>query len=75
MSHLTTEKETIEQLKIESKVKTQLPANSCEQVKKLAKDLQEKICQGLEAIDGQATFQEDNWERDEGGGGCTQSCP
>lgn len=32
-------------------------------------DLQDRICQGLEAIDGQATFIQDLWERPGGGGG------
>ncbi|WP_421762944.1 oxygen-dependent coproporphyrinogen oxidase [Ekhidna sp.] len=33
------------------------------------KDLQDSICQALEILDGKSTFQEDNWERNEGGGG------
>ena len=35
-------------------------------------DLQDRICAGLEAIDGLATFQEDLWDRPEGGGGRTR---
>jgi coproporphyrinogen III oxidase len=35
-------------------------------------DLQDRICQALEAADGGATFQEDKWERAEGGGGRTR---
>jgi coproporphyrinogen III oxidase len=31
--------------------------------------LQDEICQAVEAEDGQATFQQDQWERREGGGG------
>jgi coproporphyrinogen III oxidase len=31
--------------------------------------LQDQICQRLEQLDGQATFQEDSWEREQGGGG------
>lgn len=31
--------------------------------------LQDQICSGLEAIDGNGTFKEDRWERPEGGGG------
>jgi coproporphyrinogen III oxidase len=31
--------------------------------------LQERICQGLEAMDGKATFQTDEWQRAEGAGG------
>jgi coproporphyrinogen III oxidase len=33
------------------------------------KGLQDQICQRLQESDGQATFQEDAWEREEGGGG------
>lgn len=35
-------------------------------------DLQNRICQALECIDGQARFTEDKWERAEGGGGKTR---
>jgi len=31
--------------------------------------LQDEICAGLEALDGEKTFREDTWERPEGGGG------
>ncbi|MGI9544069.1 MAG: oxygen-dependent coproporphyrinogen oxidase [Cyclobacteriaceae bacterium] len=31
--------------------------------------LQNRICQGLEAADGKGTFVEDQWQREEGGGG------
>jgi len=34
--------------------------------------LQDTICNKLEAIDGKATFQEDLWDRPEGGGGRTR---
>ncbi|GAB4227268.1 MAG: oxygen-dependent coproporphyrinogen oxidase [Elainellaceae cyanobacterium] len=33
------------------------------------KSLQDRICQGLESLDGEGQFQEDSWVRDEGGGG------
>lgn len=33
------------------------------------RDLQDRICAGLEALDGQATFREDHWQREGGGGG------
>lgn len=36
------------------------------------KELQDSICAGLEAADGQQTFQEDLWERSGGGGGRTR---
>jgi coproporphyrinogen III oxidase len=35
----------------------------------MLKQLQDNICQGLEALDGEAQFQEESWERPEGGGG------
>jgi len=35
-------------------------------------DLQDQICNGLEAVDGQAKFREDLWDRPEGGGGRTR---
>ncbi len=38
-------------------------------VKQYLLNLQDRICQGLEAEDGQARFQQDQWEREEGGGG------
>jgi coproporphyrinogen III oxidase len=34
--------------------------------------LQDSICGALEDEDGEATFQEDNWQREEGGGGRTR---
>lgn len=45
------------------------PPNSRLRVKQFVLDLQEQICQALEEIDGEARFQEDTWERSEGGGG------
>jgi len=38
-------------------------------VKDYLLDLQDRICAGLEAEDGTAHFEEDNWEREGGGGG------
>ena len=35
-------------------------------------NLQDQIVTGLEAVDGQAKFKEDLWERPEGGGGRTR---
>jgi len=32
-------------------------------------ELQDRLCAALEAVDGEARFQEDRWERAEGGGG------
>ena len=36
------------------------------------KSLQDSICKGLEQADGLAKFQEDNWSREDGGGGRTR---
>ena len=41
-------------------------------VKEFLLSLQENICAGLEAEDGEATFITDQWERDEGGSGITR---
>jgi coproporphyrinogen III oxidase len=35
-------------------------------------DLQDRICQALETLDGKAVFESDEWERDGGGGGRTR---
>jgi coproporphyrinogen III oxidase len=40
-----------------------------EKVRAYLLDLQDRICHALESEDGKATFLEDNWEREEGGGG------
>ncbi len=45
------------------------PADSKERVSQFMKQLQDEICLGLEELDGQEKFQEDSWEREEGGGG------
>ncbi|MGB0562195.1 MAG: oxygen-dependent coproporphyrinogen oxidase [Spirulinaceae cyanobacterium] len=45
------------------------PADSRQQAKQLVQGLQDQICQGLEALDGQAKFQQDDWQRPGGGGG------
>ena len=41
-------------------------------VEKYLLSLQDTICHALEIEDGQASFQEDNWQREEGGGGRTR---
>ncbi|WP_100158413.1 oxygen-dependent coproporphyrinogen oxidase [Proteus columbae] len=41
-------------------------------VKEFFLSLQDTICRSLENIDPKATFQQDNWERKEGGGGRTR---
>ncbi|GIU11681.1 oxygen-dependent coproporphyrinogen-III oxidase [Shewanella sp. c952] len=38
-------------------------------VKAFLLDLQTRICNGLQALDGEAEFVEDSWKREEGGGG------
>lgn len=38
-------------------------------ISKWFEDLQDEICAGLEALDGKATFREDKWNREGGGGG------
>lgn len=43
-----------------------------EQFYQYIEKLQDQITNGLEAIDGKATFQEDLWKRPEGGGGRTR---
>ena len=45
------------------------PANSRQIAKKFVQALQDRICQGLEELDGKARFQHDNWQRPGGGGG------
>ena len=38
-------------------------------VVKFMQQLQDRICSALEAVDGQATFKQDSWEKPSGGGG------
>ena len=45
------------------------PRNSRENIKNLLLNLQEKICKGLETLDGKSRFTEESWIRPEGGGG------
>ena len=45
------------------------PADSKQRVSAFMKQIQDHICQGLEALDGEGKFQEDSWQREEGGGG------
>lgn len=45
------------------------PSDSRERVAAFLQGLQDRICAGLAAADGQAKFQEDSWTRPEGGGG------
>lgn len=41
-------------------------------VKQYLLNLQDRICAGLETLDGQEKFREDNWQREAGGGGRTR---
>ena len=52
-----------------SKVLLKVPVDSKARVKQFMQGLQDNICQGLEELDGKATFKQDQWERPEGGGG------
>lgn len=45
------------------------PTDSQVRASKFLRELQDQICQRLEEVDGTAQFQEDSWEREEGGGG------
>ncbi|MEO0538566.1 MAG: oxygen-dependent coproporphyrinogen oxidase [Cyanobacteria bacterium P01_A01_bin.123] len=45
------------------------PADSRERVSQALKGLQDRICDKLAILDGETTFQEDAWQRPEGGGG------
>ena len=51
-----------------------MSAPDINQVKSYFLDLQDRICAGIEAEDGKATFYEDNWQRESelGGGGRTR---
>jgi len=51
------------------KVPVEPPSESKARVSQLMRNLQDNICQGLEELDGKATFKQDQWERPEGGGG------
>ena len=42
---------------------------SRQEIQSFFMDLQDRICAGLETLDGKGTFQEDLWKRPEGGGG------
>jgi coproporphyrinogen III oxidase len=45
------------------------PADSRDRVSTFMKGIQDRICDGLETLDGQQQFHQDQWERPEGGGG------
>jgi coproporphyrinogen III oxidase len=45
---------------------------SKEQIAEAYKQIQDEICAALEAIDGKACFEQEEWEREGGGGGRTR---
>lgn len=45
------------------------PTDSRTRVKQFMLELQDEICEALEKADGVSEFQEDSWQREEGGGG------
>ncbi|MFM7315154.1 MAG: coproporphyrinogen III oxidase, partial [Cyanobium sp.] len=45
------------------------PADSRQRARALLMGLQESICAGLQALDGEGIFREESWQRPEGGGG------
>ena len=45
------------------------PVDSRSRARTLLMGLQDSICQGLQALDGGGQFQEESWQRPEGGGG------
>ena len=51
---------------------TESAADFVPQVRDYLRSLQDTICAGLSRIDGKATFFNDDWQRDEGGGGRTR---
>lgn len=48
------------------------PSDARQRAKQFVQALQDDICIGLEALDGEARFEEDAWQRPEGGGGRTR---
>jgi len=48
---------------------TMPPSDSKARVTQFMQQLQDEICQALQRLDGIATFTEDSWSREEGGGG------
>ncbi|KTD48935.1 oxygen-dependent coproporphyrinogen III oxidase [Legionella rubrilucens] len=49
-----------------------LPTDAVEQIKNYLLQLQQEICQSLQAIDDKGIFVEDAWEREGGGGGMSR---
>lgn len=55
--------------RVVSKSQNLPPTDSRERVKQFVRQLQDNICAGLEQLDGKASFREDSWQREQGGGG------
>lgn len=49
-----------------------LPNNAIDRVKRYLLDLQKNICNELELLDGSKIFDQDQWDRKEGGGGISK---
>ncbi|KTD59911.1 oxygen-dependent coproporphyrinogen oxidase [Legionella shakespearei] len=49
-----------------------LPLNAIDQIKSYLLQLQNSICRSIEALDGEARFSEDSWDRPGGGGGISR---
>jgi coproporphyrinogen III oxidase len=45
------------------------PADAKQRIVQFMREFQDSVCQGLEAVDGGGKFQEESWDRPEGGGG------
>jgi coproporphyrinogen III oxidase len=50
-------------------VNSALPTDAKDRVRSFMQGLQDSICDKLATVDGVGTFQEDSWQREEGGGG------
>ncbi|MEC4985968.1 MAG: oxygen-dependent coproporphyrinogen oxidase [Oscillatoria sp. PMC 1068.18] len=60
---------TVDSQEITTSAASLPPSDSKSRVSEFMKQLQDEICQHLEAVDGLEKFREDSWERPEGGGG------
>lgn len=63
---------TLETEGVNSHPSTAVPRDSRIRVKQFMLELQDQICSTLEQVDGISKFQEDAWQREEGGGGRTR---
>ncbi len=65
----TANKPIQEQIAKGSRMNSLPPSDSRNKARNLVMSLQDEICKGLEEIDGIGKFEEESWERPEGGGG------